>query len=289
VTAADYYDDLNAISGGIRYDDLTPYVSSAVILEPLPIKDYTWNVTVENNLGQVVSGARVGFYDDSRREVVSEATTNSLGYALVDMYAVGALGLDIHLFVEKATYETYTQGVTVSAPDTMTITLSKAKLVRGLVRDSEGTLADDSVAYLVSLNPDLPFIKRVMKSDMGGSSYELYAYVDDAYDFVLCVDAAGLASNITTVSIPTGTTYILNDLILENQTQRLENVALTYGSDFNSITMAVATTWSYDDSFAGLMYGDVGSLRMQIDMNSETVDGAVDALEASDFEMMILD
>jgi len=288
VTAADYYDDLNAISGGIRYDDLTPYVSSAVILEPLPIKDYTWNVTVENNLGQVVSGARVGFYDDSRREVVSEATTNSLGYALVDMYAVGALGLNIHLFVEKATYETHAEGVIVSANNLTTVELNKAKLVRGLVRDSENTLADDTVAYLVSLNPDLPFIKRVMKSDMGGSSYELYAYVDDAYDFVLCVDAAGLASNITTVSIPTGTTYILNDLVLENQTKRLENVALTYGSDFNSITMNVSTEWSYDDSFAGLMYGDVGSLRMQIDMNSETVDGAVDALEAWDFELMVL-
>lgn len=276
----DYYDKIDAVPEGISFSGLAPYASDPIDLDPLPPKVHTWNVTVENSLGQPMSGATVGFYDDSSREAVSRAVTNSEGWALVDMFGVPAL-TDIYLFASKDNFETYVEQVTVSGDSTPTVTLSSAKIVRGLVKNSDGYLATNTVAYLVNDDQTVPWVKRVLKSDLGGGSYVLYGYEGD---FTLSVDADGLKAEFRDITITPSTTYQFVDLTLEDQAQRTEAVSIDYGADFNSFGLSVETVWSFDDKVPGMPYADAGSLRMQIDLNSATCDGTVDTVEAGLFE-----
>lgn len=285
VTDDDYYDKVDAVPEGVSFDALTPYASDPIDLDPLPPKVYTWNVTVENSLGQPLSGATVGFYDDSSREAVSKAVTNSEGWALVDMFGVPAL-TDIYLFASKDNYETYVDPVTVASDATPTVVLSSAKIVRGLVKDSDGYLATNTVAYLVNDDSSVPWVKRVLKSDLGGGSYVLYGYEGE---FTLSVDADGLKSAFRDISITPSTTYQFVDLTLGDQTQRTEAVSMVYGADMNSFEFSSETVWSYDDKVPGMPYSDAGSLRMQIDLNSANTDGTVDATEAGLFEAALAD
>lgn len=285
VTDDDYYDKIDAVPEGISFDALAPYNGAPVDLDPLPPKVHTWNVTVENLLGQPLSGATVGFYDDSSREAVAHAVTNSEGWALVEMFNVPVL-TDIYMFASKDNFETYVLQTTVVGDDASTTTLSPAKIVRGIVKDSDGYLATNTVAYLVNDDTSVPWVKRVLKSDLGGGSYVLYGYEGD---FTLSVDADGLKSEFRTITITPSTTYQFVDLTLEDQTQRTEAVSIDYGADFNSFELDVQTVWSYDDKVPGLPYNDAGSLRMQIDLNSATADGTVDAIEAGSFEAALAD
>jgi hypothetical protein len=284
VSAGDYYDNLNAVPAGLRFDGLAPYVGNPITLTPLPTRSYYWNMTVQNPTGTKLTGVTVGFYDAARHEVLVSQTTNALGYTILSMFEVPALG-DIWLFAKKGSYATYAEQVTVTADLTTTITLDNAKVVRGLVRNNQGILGSNTVAYLIDNDTSLPMIKRVMKSDLGSGSYVLYAHPGD---FTLCVDADGLSSYIGYVSIAPSTPYVFRDLTLGNQTQRIESVSIDYGANYGSFTLGVDTTWSYDDIFPGLLYNDVGRLRLQIDLNTAVPDMNVDALEASDFEMTLL-
>jgi hypothetical protein len=285
VTDGDYYDRIDAVPEGISFDGLVPYTGAPIDLDPLPPKTHEWNITVEDSLGMPLSGATVGFYDNSSRESVAGAVTNSEGWALVDMFDVPVL-TDIYLFASKSNYETEVLQTTVIADDTPTIALSSAKIVRGLVRDADGYLATNTVAYLVNEDPSVPWIKRVLKSDLGGGSYVLYGYEGE---FTLSVDADGLKSEFRDITITPSTTYQFVDLTMDDQTQRTETVSIDYGADFNSFEMTSATVWSFDDTVPGMPYSDVGSLRMQIDMNSASVDGAVDVIEAGEFEAKLAD
>ena len=285
VTDDNYYDRVDAVPEGISFDALAPYTGAPIDLDPLPPRIYTWNVTVQDSVGKVLSGATVGFYDNGSREAVAQAVTNSEGWALVDMFSLPVL-TDIYFFASKDNYETYVLQTTVTGDDSLTVTLSAAKIVRGIVKDSDGYLATNTVAYLINDDSSVPWVKRVLKSDLGGGSYVLYGYEGE---FTLSVDADGLTSEIRHISITPSTTYQFVDLTLDDQTQRTETVSIDYGADYNSFEFAVETVWSYDDKIPGMPYNDVGSLRMQVDMNSATTDGTVDAYEAGLFEAKLVD
>jgi PKD repeat protein len=282
VTAPELFDRLDAVAGGLVFDALaSEVVSPPIVLETMPTKAYTWNVTVVDALSNVMANAQVGFYDADRREIVAEGTTNGDGYVNVDMY-----GAVTTLFVKKDTYAVYNETVTVAGDLSRSVTLAKAKVVRGYVWDTEEDLAKNTVAYLIDQDTDVPWIKRVMKSDLGGGSFVLYAYPGD---FTLIVDADGLAGDMVDITIGPSDTYVLSDFILDNQTQRTEDVVMTFGSDYNAFALSVDTELSYDEPCYGLLYSDVGSLRAQIDMNSDDTDGEVDALEAAEFQTRVMD
>ncbi|MDQ1372129.1 MAG: hypothetical protein QG582_1044 [Candidatus Thermoplasmatota archaeon] len=285
VTDGDYYDKIDAVPEGISFDGLSPYTSDPIDLVPFMPKTHEWNVTVENSYGQPMSGVTVGFYDNLAREVVAQATTNSAGWAIVDMFSA-AFAAEIYLFASEDNYETEVELVEITGDDSRTMMLSSAKIVRGIVRDADGYLATNTVAYLVNDDTSVPWIKRALKSDLGGGSYVLYGYIGT---FTLSVDADGLKSEFRTVAIDVSTTYKFEDFVLDPQTQRTETVSMEYGADFNSFEMTVDTIWSYDDKVPGMPYNDVGSLRMQIDMAFGNADGAVDLVEAGDFEMRLAD
>lgn len=171
VSAADYYDDLNAFPAGLRFDGLAPYVGNPITLTPLPTRSHSWNVTVQSLTGTKLTGATVGFYDAARHEVLVSQSTNAQGYTILTMFDVPVLG-DIWLFARKGTYATYAEQVTVTADLTTTVTLDNAKIVRGLVRNDQGILGSNTVAYLIDNDTSQPMIKRVIKSDLGSGSYK---------------------------------------------------------------------------------------------------------------------
>ena len=284
VTDDEYYDAVDAIPAGISFDGLSPYTGTLVELTPMPSKIYTWNITVEDDEGKLMAGVEVGFYEDGVREAVAKAATNGDGWALVDMFSVPTL-TDIYVYAVEDRYETDVTQVTVTSDDSYTITLVDSKNVLGSVTDMDGYEATNTVAYLVDKDTSVPWIKRVLKSDLGGSIYRLSAHYGD---FTLCVDADGLSSEFMDITIDSGSPYNYTELALENQTQRAETVTMTFGADYNAFELMSETIWSYDDTVPGLPYGDVGSLRMQIDMISGMISGTtdlnVDATEAGEFE-----
>jgi len=276
VAADGYYDKMDAAE--FRFEGLTSYtVSPQITLDAFAPSLYTWNVTVRDDITNLkIIGAKVSFYDPAQMEIVATSTTNSLGYATVEIFESLTIG-DLDLIVQSNTYRMYVEPVVVSADNETTIYMEKSVRVTGFVTDYDGP-ASNVVAYLLSNDTGLPWIQRLQKSDMGGS---FFAFDSIAGDYILCVDADGVKSYMDYLTVSsTAASYALD---LENQTQRLETTTMTYGSDFSSFSLAMSTVLSYDDAIPGMDYSDVGSLRMQIDLNSDA-NGAVDAGEIAAFQ-----
>jgi len=271
VTAGGYYDYLNAQF--FPFDALQSYVTNAVQLEPFPSKDYRWNVTVLTS-NPVKTGITVGFYHAERKQVVASDTTDVFGFADFKMFNTSGRGT-YYLFAQAAGKETYVQETIVTGNSTATISLTDSKVVSGIVRSDTG-LALNVVAYLLNQDPSIPWIKRLMKSPTQDGSFLFDAY---SGTYTLSVSADGLMSNVTTLSVG-GNTF--PDMKLPTQTPREESVSIVYDENYRSFNLSLTTAWAYDEPFPGLQYSDVGSLRMQIDLNNNS-DGTVDALEDWNF------
>ena len=262
-------------------------VTPTILLEKFDTKAYLWNVTVRDADGKLTD-ATVGFYNPLMNEMVAQATTNSQGLATVNMFRVNDAG-DFALVVQKTGYEMhYDDTVTVTSDVNTTVVLTDSLRITGFVQGNEGP-ASNVVAYLLSNDTGLPWIQRLMKST-GGSFFEFDVVPGE---YLLCVDADGVSSYTEYIEITTVSVDLSLDS-LDDQTQRLQTMSITYGSDFNSFTLTEATVWSYDDAYPGLPYSDVGSLRMQIDLNavlldevSGVVDGVVSGDEAEKFESLV--
>ncbi|TRO49212.1 PKD domain-containing protein [Candidatus Bathyarchaeota archaeon] len=275
VVSENHYDEWGAKE--FRFEGFSSYtVTPTIMLEKFDTKAYLWNVTVRDADGKLPD-ARVGFYNPVMNEMVAQATTNSQGLAAVDMFRFTDAG-DFALVVQKTGYEMhYDDTVTVTSDDNVTVILTDSFRITGFVQGYEGP-ASNVVAYLLSSDTSLPWIQRLMKST-GGSFFEFDVVPGD---YLLCVDADGVASYMSNIPITTGSVDLTLD-DLDNQTQRLQAVNITYGANFNSFTLDMDTVWSYDDAFPGLKYADIGSLRLQIDLNFGSTDGEVSGGEISQF------
>ncbi len=278
VTHANYYDSLGAAE--FRFDAKSNYTVTPVYLTSFPTKSYYWNVTVRSPAGQLVQGAAVGFYDPVKREFVATGVTNALGWANVSMFGTAVLG-DVYLVVLKSQsqaglpVETYTQAVLVDSHVTMTVNQATSKVVSSYITDSEGP-ATKVVSYLINTDSSIPWIKRVLKSYGSAMAFDAYNG-----NFVLVVDADGTDAQVQSVTVA-GANVPLT-ISLGPQTQRTEQVSIAYGADFTSFALSVDTTWSYDDAYPGLMYNDMGSLRMQVDLLLGNGDGTLSVGEVSAF------
>ncbi len=276
VTADDYYDSRGEVQ--IRFKGLSSNSTSPITLGAFPTKEWTWNVTVS----PVIQNALVGFYNPVKREIVAQGKTNADGWVEVDMFDTSSLGT-YYLIVQASGFQTYYESVVVDSDNpAKSVTLTTAKQVTGFVNTATG-LAQNVVAYLLDSDPSVPWIARLLKSEKQTGFFRFDAVVGHSY--ILCVDADAAAANITTVTV-TPTTPAMS-ITLPAQTQRTDDVSIAYGSDYTSFVLALSTTWSYDDAFSGLNYSDIGSLRMQIDLNGNA-DGVVDADEATDFQLMMM-
>jgi PKD repeat protein len=278
VVANDYYDSIGERQ--FKFTGLASYtVSPQIALDSFPSKQWEWNVTVRDSTTNMkIVGAQVGFYDLSVREMVSKDTTDSLGVAIVDMF--NSADPDYALVVEADLYETYVEPTAVTADNVMTVYLTRSVRVTGFVTDSDGP-ASNVVAYMLSMDSSNAWVKRLLKSEEGTF------FTFDAYpgEFILCVDADGASAEVQSVDLTGNSPGDIVDLSmsLANQTQMLDSVEMVFGADYNSFALTETTEWNYDDAFPGLNYNDVGSLRMQVDLNSPVPDGALDAGEVSSF------
>jgi PKD domain/CARDB len=277
VVHPDYYDQLDATE--FKFDGFSNYtVSPPISLQAFPYKGYTWNVTVTDTSGNPIMGALVGFYNPNAREFVAKATTDVNGNVVFSMFDTGAVLFD--LVVMKATKAIYTSSFAVNGNGLMTIPLSPSHRVTGFAADEFGP-ADNVVAYLINQDPSVHWEKRVLKS--------LGSFVSfDAYDgtFTLVVDADGDSAHVSTVTV-SGADVSLGTLSLAPQTQRVEQVNMVFGVDFNVFTLSVSTVWSYDDAYPGLLYKDMGSLRAQVDLTLGNGDGTLDSTEVGDFQNLV--
>lgn len=276
VSASNYFNRPSAAS--VVFTGLRNVTVSPIAMTPFPTKQMTYNVTVASSTGGTLSGALVGFYNNSYRQFVSSAMTNYLGYAILSMYKTSALS-DVSLVIMKGGYDTNVTPVIVNSNVTMTTTLKSSAKVSVYVKDYNDIPAQDVVAYLINTNSSVPWVKRVMKA-----SGNLFAF--DAYpgNFTLVVDAPGNNASVTAVNV-TGPVSL--ELALTKQTQRVEHIAMTFGSGFSQFSLNVSTTWSYDDACPGLMYNDIGSLRAQIDLAMGNGDGFLDSGEIASFTSML--
>jgi len=267
----DYYDALAADE--FRYDGQSDVTTNEVTLLAFNDKEHTWNVTVRNPSNQIVQGALVGFYDPVSKEWVAKGVTNSLGYVSIAMFETAVLG-DVDLVIVKSGYETYIEQVLVNSDRTDTWNIVKSMLVSSYVRNGTGP-ASNVVSYLINTDASIPWVKRVLKSTGTAMAFDAYAG-----NFVLVVDADGNAAHVQTLVVGSDVPLTIS---LGPQSQRENSVAIDYGADFTSFSMTVATSWSYDEAYPGLMYGDMGSLRTQVDLLMGDGNGDLTALEAQVF------
>lgn len=281
VVHPDYYDEYDAAQ--IRFEGFTNYtVNPPIQLTPFPFKAYQWNVTVRDSAtNRLVSGATVGFYDPDPedREFVDAATTNALGVALVDIFPTSLPG-EVQLVVMKSMYETYVEDVVVSGSNVTTVYLTASKRVTGFVTDAGGP-ANGVVSYLINHDQSVSWVKRVLKSTGSFMAFDAYPG-----NFTLVVDAQGDSAHVQTVTV-VGSDVALTIPQLLAQTQRLESVSMTFGGNYGSFSLAVDTTWSYDDAHPALRYADMGSLRAQIDLLLGDGNGFLSAAEVGLFRNMV--
>jgi hypothetical protein len=276
VTQEDYYDKLDASE--FRFDATSNYTTSVVQLTSFPTKQYVWNITVRDPTNYIIVGALVGFYDPIAKEFVAKGTTNEFGYAAVSMFNSAVLG-DVDLVIVKKGFETYVEQVVVTSSTTRTINLVKSKVVSSYVTLGSETVSN-VVAYLINTDSAVPWVKRVQKSYSAAMSFDAYAG-----NFVLVVDGDGAAAHVQTLTVSTADVDLT--ISLSPQTQRTEQIDITYGANFRTFSLNVNTTWSYDDAYPGLMYNDMGSLRMQVDLVRGNGDGTLSSTEVSDFKALI--
>jgi len=284
VIAGAYYDAVDV--RGFQFLGTTSYtVSPQIQLTKFPTTTYSWNVTVVTAAlpHSAIQGARVSFYDDAAREKVAVDTspTGIQGYTSVVMFPTASP--DMYLVVEADGFETNATAQTVSGSTYITVWLEQAGVISGLVTNSDGSKPATSgvVAYALDSDTSQPWIKRLLKSE-GLSPYLVFnAKAGDTY--TVCVDAPGLAANVSQI-VATGAVQYLT-FKLDNQTQRTEQIDMTLAANYGSFSYSLATVLSYDDSIPGMNYSDIGSLRMQIDLNGFEVpaDGSLSVTEIGRF------
>jgi hypothetical protein len=260
---------------------------SPISLTPFPVKKYVYNITVvaatDSSLitgptaGKVVPGATVGFYDNIHRQFVSRDTTTSSGYVVLTMYGTASI-TDVDLVAMYPGFETNATPTLVSGNASGKIVKLNGSLrMDGYAEDFTGSPASNTVAYLLNTNPSVAWVKRVLRTT--GSQFAFDAYPGD---FTLVVDAPGCSANVTTRHVASSVS--IGKISLAQQTQRTESAAMTFGANYTKFSLNVSTVWSYDDSYPGLILGDLGSLRAQVDLALGNGDGTLSTGEINAFK-----
>ena len=258
VSAPNYYTQPSAAY--VNFTGLKNVTVNPIMLTGFPAKTSVYTVKVVSGVdGTAVMGATVGFYNTSHRQFVSVGQSNSTGYVVLTMYKTNLI-TDVSLVVIKGNFETNSTALIVAGNNTvsMTVTLSASKKVSAFVTDSNNIPALSVVAYLINTDPSVVWVKRVLRATGNLFSFDAYSGT-----FTLVIASPGSNSKVLTgISPPTG----LMNIQLDKQTQRTEQLDLTFDTNYSQFLLEVSTQWSYDDAYPGLMMNDMGSLRAQVDL-----------------------
>jgi hypothetical protein len=279
VIDADYFDVPNAAE--VVFDGRMNVTVLPVDLMALPSKTLLIEVTVVDSVANPIPGAHVSVYDNTAHEFVSFATTatNITGKATISMFNTNLVpGHDFYMVVSKNMYETNATAVMITSSTPMTIDLVPSKRVTCFVTDVNGP-APGVVAYLINKDNSVPWVKRIMRVTGAAIAFDAY----DG-DFVFVVDAEGDAAYSQELTVTASLSLAI--LSLGEQTTRVAQNSITYGADFTSFTLDVASEWPYDIPHPGLMYNDMGNLRMQVDLVLGNGDGVLDGTEVDDFTLL---
>lgn len=253
------------------------FTANPITLTPFPSKTVSWNVTVRAEAtGSIVSGAVVGFYSNAAKQFVATGTTNALGFTVIPMFTT-ASAADYALAGIKSGFETNASNVLVSGTQSVTMLLNASMPVSVYAKNGiSDTPALNVVSYLVNTNPNVVWVKRVLKTTGALSTFDAYPGT-----YTLVIDAPGLAADVESVTVAGSPVSLTR--VLTAQTQRVERVNMTFGADYGSFGLNVRTTWPYDDPYPGLMFNDMGSLRVQVDLVLGNGNGVLEAPEVSAF------
>jgi hypothetical protein len=283
VSAVGYYSAVNARQ--FAFLGTASLILSPIQLVQYGLGSYQLNITVRTAASphNTVAGAHVSFYDDAVRQKVAEATTTGVGLAQITMFETSSPTM--YLTVEANRFETNATSVIVSSTSEKNITvwLDAGTVISGVVTNSDGSQAGaNTVAYALDMNTGLPWVKRLLKSSTPDSSFFLNAKSGDTY--LICIDADGLAANVSQATV-SGAVWDMGSVHLNSQTMRTEQVDMAFASNFASFSYSMATELSYDEAVPGLNYSDIGSLRMQIDLNwyDGAPNGDLSSIEVSSF------
>jgi len=282
VVAGGYYDNHTVIVNFTGYSSL---VTPTVLLKAFGSKSHTWTVTVQKaSDSSVLVGATVGFFDCERNETVASATSNATGVAVVSMFTTQPTD-EFVLYAKASGYNTTYEDMVVTGSGSRTWGLDVSKRVTGYVKNWAGTaLLSNVVGYMISNDTSLPQIARVLKSDNGGKSFEFDAFPGD---FVMVVDADNGSAYVSSMVISASETYSYPDFRLKDQVQRTETTWVMFGNDYQDFVLNVDTNWTYDESHPALLYDDVGSLRLQIDLALGDGNGVLSQLEVDAFDALM--
>jgi PKD domain len=277
VSAVGYYTSHGVF--GISHDGLKNN-SITVPLVLLANLQHTITVKVNDTLGFPIQGATVSFYDPASDQYINgvqtSGTTNSTGIAVVKIYN----GIAVDLVVSMLTYEMsvtqYPAGILASG--SVSIVLSKSVVVHGDFLNSIGNDATNIIGYLYNKNPAVPLEKRVIRSSTGDSKARFDAF---AGNWVLVIDGKDTDPYVNT-SVVVAASNIDVSRTLKAQNQSSERIWVNMTS-WNALTVHVNGVWKADNSYFGLDYADMGSLRAQVDIALGDGDGLVDGTEWSDF------
>ena len=269
VTASGYYDAIDSREFAF-YGTTSHTVNPQISLVKFGTPQYEVNVTVTPSM----AGVKISFYNATAREVVMSGTTNSQGYVILNMFRAGA-SADMYLVAEMSSYRTIATPITITAPSSPNVNMVSANVVSGMVTNWANEPAVGVVAYLLSTDSARPWVTRLTKSS--GMDY-YFVLNSEPGTYYLCVDAFGLdADTVRLVTLPGDEDQGV--IQLQNQTERTEAVDISIASNWASYSLSMATSVSYDEALPGLNYSDVGSLRMQIDLNLGSTDGTLDPAE----------
>ena len=272
----DYYDRRGVTE--FRFDGFNDFtVNPPINLQAFPYKTNEWNITVRNSAdSSPLYGAKVGFYSPTAKEFVTYGLTDPVGFVSLRMFNTSVMG-DFELVIIKPSFATYIEPVLVNANNVTTISLGASYQVSGFAIYSNGRPAIEAVSYLVNTNPVTHPLMRVLKSY---GSFVTFDAVDGSYSLV--VDAPGANAYMQAVTVA-GSSVSLTIPNLPTQTQRTETVSIAFGADYGTFDLNVNTTWAYDNAYPGLLYNDLGSLRMQVDLALGDGNGVLSGGEVSAF------
>jgi len=262
----------------VSFTGRTNVTVAAVDLTELPSKTFSIEVTVLDTGALPVTGAYVSVYDEDAREFVAHAatTTNVSGKAMISMFNTNLIpGHTFYMVARKAQFEMNATAVTITTSNPITMGLAASKRISGIITDADGP-ASGVVSYMINKDNSVPWVKRVMR--IQGAIFAFDAY-DGDFLLVMDADGAGAITLDRTVSM----TENLGTILLPSQPQRVSYNNITCWANFTGFSFSVEGDWPYDVAHPGLMYSDMGNLRMQVDLIYGDGDGLVETDEVTAF------
>ncbi len=248
-------------------------VDSSLVVDSKSL-DYKVTGTVSDSAGNPVEGAGVSIIDYSTGYVTSTTTDVNGSYSL-QIYS-GTFGIWSSK-VDVGTY--YSTGQTINTDTTINIQLDDKPYLTGYVTDASTGKGIQSTVHVTVYDKDNGNVV-VKDNDRDGPFFQVSIY---SGHFSVLISSDGYNAYFKDDVNSTGNTVDLGDISLTPAVKTQDNVAYSFGSDFNDLSAVRTISLSPADVIQGLNLSESGNVRYQIDSQFGNSDGSVNAYEAANF------